>query len=239
MMYAYKSHQAATQNDDSHKRIATVSKQFELEMSLVEKAKRKSDHGIKALFFVPAALTPLFIDPETITVDKDGYHVFKDGHREPDGLVPEKNRGRELLSTVLSRSTSLEHMLQNGIEVTVMRHAVNRPKADNLPGFVENTELKRISAKYPTLLRFVQTSKEDYEANKELPAAVYTNGTDFEAVYSSQMPSPEPSRKAWGINGDNTDFIDPMKTLCEKYNVTFPIITYDPVLDVRRMFGMN
>jgi hypothetical protein len=230
---------AQESNQEAQKRIATVSKQYQLEISLVEKAKNKASHGIKALFFVPAALTPLFINPDTITVDKDGYHVFKEGHREPDGLVPEKNRARELLSTVLSRSKSLELMLENGIEVSVMRHSVDRPKADNLPGFVADAELKRISAKYPTLLKFVEISKEDYEANKELPAAVYTDGEDFDAVYSSQMPSPVDPRKAWGIDGDNTDFIDPTRTVCEKYNVEFPIKSYNPVLDLRRMFGNN
>ncbi len=234
-MYAYRTAQSS--NTESLKRITTVSKQYELEMRLVEKAKKTPNHGIKSLFFVPAALTPLFINPETITVDNDGFHVFIDGHREPEGLVPEKNRAREILTTVVSRRISLELMLQNGIEVTVMRHSENRPKADGLPGFVDNTELKKIILKYPTLLKFIDISKEIYEQNKDLPAAVYFDDGSFHAVYSLQMNSPEQPNRPWGIDNENTDFVNPMKAICEQYRIEFPIDAYDPILDMRRLFG--
>lgn len=227
-MNAYKLHQATSN------RTTTVNRQYELEIRLAEKAKGNPNHGIQVLFFIPTAPTPLFINPETINVDNDGYHVFKEGQREPEGLVPQNKRAREILSTVLSRSISLRLMLENGIKVTVMRPFADRPKADTHSGYVEDAELKRTLAKYPSLLNFVDISNNDYKAYEDLPAAVYADGEDFAAVYSTQISSPEQPEKACRIEIDNIDFIDPLKELCEKYNVDFPIASYDPVLDLRR-----
>ncbi len=186
--------------NDNQIRIAVVGEQRLIEESLAMGS---------AIFVVQDMLTPLFISEEHVWLDaSDGLYKLKNDDKAlvPDGLIPEvKLNDQKQLSTVLGRVLSMPAMLKNGVEITVIHVNINRSKADNKQGFVDETNIAALKAKYPNL-HFHIIPQDTYDHYKtKVCAATYCDEQSGEKVFTgidaSQINSTK-SQHEWGVKAD-------------------------------------
>ncbi len=209
-------------SDEAQLRVAVVSEQREIEEKL------KSG---KAVFVVPSLLTPMFINSKYVRYDESDS-LFKlntdDMSVIPDGLIPEaKMKDPAQLSTVLGRVLSVRGMLDRGIEVTILYHQVDRPKASNSAEHVDSHEIETMKKQYQNLHLKVIEQKRYEDFKTRVCAATFWHDEDgvdnYIGIDASQVNT-QTAHHDWGVKRD-LGMIDKIEAL----NELLALCDYKPI----------
>jgi hypothetical protein len=168
--------------DEPKDRIRVVGEQYEIENAVAQ-----SEKGA-AVFLVPSCVTPLYIPKEDLTNIPDGL-ISKTILEDPEQLL-----------TVTERVTSINTILEAGMQITVLCVDRNRKKVGSASEVVNDSHVKTLEEKYKNL-KIVTIPQEQYDHYKNTACAAsycYSNDHTLKGVNATQVNTPNTPNR-WNI----------------------------------------